>query len=208
MVDVVKRLRQTTPIQVHLVPLEPERAWRSVANADVDGAISIAELPQLSDGKVISYSLWRERFVLTVPMELQTLNVLNTNSGRPLDRVPWILPPARSVWDRLVGSFFHRLQIRPRVIGRSDEWSVIQQMAVDAFKAVDCSGLARIDFLMDPKSGKIFVNEINTMPGFTAISMYPKLWAASGVDYPDLISRLIELALERHAEKQRNQYSR
>jgi D-alanine-D-alanine ligase len=68
--------------------------------------------------------------------------------------------------------------------------------------------LARVDFLMDPKSGKIFVNEINTMPGFTAISMYPKLWAASGLDYPDLIDQLIELALARHAEKKRNQYSR
>jgi D-alanine-D-alanine ligase len=88
------------------------------------------------------------------------------------------------------------------------ETKKVQQMAIDAFKAVDCSGLARIDFLMDPKSGKLYVNEINTMPGFTAISMYPKLWAATGVDYPSLITRLIELALERHREKQRNQYFR
>ena len=84
----------------------------------------------------------------------------------------------------------------------------IQQMAIDAFKAVDCSGLARIDFLMDPKTRKIYVNEINTMPGFTAISMYPKLWAASGIAYPELITRLVELALERHAEKQKNHYFR
>lgn len=84
----------------------------------------------------------------------------------------------------------------------------IQQMAIDAFKAVDCSGLARIDFLMDPKTRKMYVNEINTMPGFTAISMYPKLWAASGVAYPDLITRLVDLALERYAEKQRNHYFR
>lgn len=84
----------------------------------------------------------------------------------------------------------------------------LQELAVAAFKAVDCSGLARVDFLMDPKSGKIFVNEINTMPGFTAISMYPKLWAASGLDYRELIDQLIELALARHTEKKRNQYSR
>ena len=63
----------------------------------------------------------------------------------------------------------------------------LQEMAVAAFKAVDCSGLARIDFLMDPKNGKIFLNEINTMPGFTSISMYPKLWAASGLEYSNLI---------------------
>ncbi len=84
----------------------------------------------------------------------------------------------------------------------------VQQMAIAAFKAVDCSGLGRIDFLLDPKTEKIYLNEINTMPGFTAISMYPKLWAATGLSYPDLIGRLIQLGLERHAEKMKNQYSR
>ena len=88
------------------------------------------------------------------------------------------------------------------------EMKKIQQLAIAAFRAVDCSGLARVDFLMDPKSRKLYVNEINTMPGFTAISMYPKLWAASGLEYPALITRLIELAMERHAEKQKNSYSR
>ncbi len=84
----------------------------------------------------------------------------------------------------------------------------LQEMAVKAFQAVDCSGLARVDFLMDPKSGRIYLNEINTMPGFTSISMYPKLWAASGIPYPELIDRLLQLALERHAEKKRNRYSK
>ena len=88
----------------------------------------------------------------------------------------------------------------------------VQQLAVRAFQAVDCLGLARVDFLMDPgsqsKSGKIYVNEINTMPGFTSISMYPKLWEASGLPYTKLIDRLIQLALDRHADKQKNVYSR
>jgi D-alanine-D-alanine ligase len=84
----------------------------------------------------------------------------------------------------------------------------VQEMAVQAFQAVDCSGLARVDFLMDPKSGKIYLNEINTMPGFTSISMYPKLWAASGLEYSDLIDRLIQLGIERHEDKKKNQYSR
>jgi D-alanine-D-alanine ligase len=88
------------------------------------------------------------------------------------------------------------------------ETKEVQELAIGAFKAVDCSGLARVDFLMDPKSRKIYLNEINTMPGFTSISMYPKLWAASGVSYPDLIGRLIQLGLERHEEKKKNQYSR
>jgi D-alanine-D-alanine ligase len=89
----------------------------------------------------------------------------------------------------------------------------VQQMAIAAFRACDCSGLARVDFLMEPtsnagKPGRIYLNEINTMPGFTSISMYPKLWAASGIAYPELIDRLIALALERRAEKDRTSYSR
>jgi D-alanine-D-alanine ligase len=88
------------------------------------------------------------------------------------------------------------------------ETKQVQRLAIAAFKAVDCSGLARVDFLMEPKSRKIYLNEINTMPGFTAISMYPKLWAASGVSYSDLIGRLIQLGLDRHEEKKKNQYSR
>ncbi len=79
-----------------------------------------------------------------------------------------------------------------------------REMAVRAFQALDGAGLARVDFLMDKESGQIYLNEMNTMPGFTAISMYPKLWEASGISYSDLIDRLIELALERHAEKQQS----
>ncbi|MGB6384000.1 MAG: D-alanine--D-alanine ligase family protein [Terriglobales bacterium] len=88
------------------------------------------------------------------------------------------------------------------------EMKTVQKLAIAAFQAVDCTGLARVDFLMEPKSRKMFVNEINTMPGFTAISMYPKMWAASGVAYPELIDRLIQLGIERHEDKKRNQYSR
>jgi D-alanine-D-alanine ligase len=84
----------------------------------------------------------------------------------------------------------------------------VQELAIKAFQAVDCSGLARVDFLMDPASKKFYVNEINTMPGFTAISMYPKLWGASGLSYPELIDKLIQFGIERHQEKKRNQYTR
>jgi D-alanine-D-alanine ligase len=80
----------------------------------------------------------------------------------------------------------------------------IRQMAVAAFLALDLSGLARVDFFLDINTGQVYVNEVNTMPGFTQISMYPKLWEASGIPYPALLDRLIQLGLERHADKQRN----
>lgn len=78
----------------------------------------------------------------------------------------------------------------------------VQRLAVAAFRAIDAAGLARVDFLLSRDTGAIYVNEINTMPGFTSISMYSKMWEASGVQYPALVDRLIQLALARHAEKQ------
>ncbi|MEP6915268.1 MAG: D-alanine--D-alanine ligase family protein [Acidobacteriota bacterium] len=77
----------------------------------------------------------------------------------------------------------------------------IQRLSIAAFQSVDCAGMARVDFLVEP-GGAIFVNELNTIPGFTTISMYSKLWAASGVEYPALLDRLVALALERHVAKQ------
>jgi len=76
-----------------------------------------------------------------------------------------------------------------------------RRYAVQAFQAIDAAGLARVDYLLDRDSGQLYLNEINTLPGFTSISMYPKLWEASGVSYSDLIDRLVTLALERQAEK-------
>lgn len=77
----------------------------------------------------------------------------------------------------------------------------VQRLALGAFIASDCAGMARVDFLMDKETQQVYVNEINTIPGFTKISMYPKLWEASGVPYPQLIDRLIDLALERKSER-------
>jgi D-alanine-D-alanine ligase len=86
----------------------------------------------------------------------------------------------------------------------------IREFAIRAYKAADCAGLARVDFLLDKKTGEIYLNEINTLPGFTKISMYPKLWEASGLSYKDLINELIDLALERKADRDRtiHQYKR
>jgi D-alanine-D-alanine ligase len=82
-----------------------------------------------------------------------------------------------------------------------------QEYAVRAFRCVECLGMARVDFFLEKRSGKIYLNEINTIPGFTSISMYPKLWEASGIAYRELIDRLIELALAQHSEKARTKYS-
>jgi D-alanine-D-alanine ligase len=82
------------------------------------------------------------------------------------------------------------------------QMTTVQRLSLEAFRAVDGAGMARVDFLMDGATGAMYLNEVNTIPGFTTISMYPQMWEASGVSYADLITRLIALALERHAEKQ------
>lgn len=89
-------------------------------------------------------------------------------------------------------------EVAPELIDR------LKAQAVRAFQAIDGAGLARVDFFLERGTDRLLINEINTMPGFTSISMYPKLWEASGIGYGELIDRLIELAFERHAEKSRN----
>jgi D-alanine-D-alanine ligase len=83
-----------------------------------------------------------------------------------------------------------------------DEYSRIQQVAVESFKAIDCTGLVRADFFLT-KDGKVLMNEINTMPGFTPVSMFPMLWQKAGLEYPELIEKLVQLGMERFEEKQK-----
>jgi D-alanine-D-alanine ligase len=84
----------------------------------------------------------------------------------------------------------------------------VRRLAAACYRAVECVGMARVDFLVEGETGRIYINEINTIPGFTSISMYPKMWEHDGLSYPKLIDRLIELALERHAVKKSTRYSR
>ncbi len=84
----------------------------------------------------------------------------------------------------------------------------VRRQAIKAFLALDLSGLARVDFFLEKETGQVYINEVNTLPGFTKISMYPQLWEASGLPYSQMLDRLIELAIERHADKQRNRTSR
>ena len=129
-------------------------------------------------------------------------------NDKPEASIPGEIVPSKEFYDYDAKYLDEGSQlVIPAKLNKS-ETKRVRELAIAAFQAVDCSGLARVDFLMEPKTRKIYVNEINTMPGFTAISMYPKLWGATGLSYPDLIDRLVQLGLERHEEKKKNQYSR
>jgi D-alanine-D-alanine ligase len=90
----------------------------------------------------------------------------------------------------------------------AEQTAELQKLAVECYRAVECEGMARVDFLLENATGKLYINEINTIPGFTSISMYPKMWEYSGLAMPQLIDRLIELALERHQAKKRLRYTK
>jgi len=80
----------------------------------------------------------------------------------------------------------------------------VRELAVQVYKAIDCSGMARVDFLLEQRTGEVYISELNTIPGFTRISMYPKLWEASGLPYAKLVDRLIELAIENKADRDKS----
>jgi D-alanine-D-alanine ligase len=90
----------------------------------------------------------------------------------------------------------------------ADTIARVRRLSIDAFRALDLSGMARVDFFLDGRDDALYLNEVNTIPGFTAISMYPKMWEATGLSYPDLLSRLLTLAIERHEHKQKLRTSR
>ncbi|MGH9788445.1 MAG: D-alanine--D-alanine ligase family protein [Candidatus Acidiferrales bacterium] len=128
-------------------------------------------------------------------------------NDEPRASLPGEVIPAREFYDYTAKyledstRFLVPAKLKPAQIRR------FQELAVAAFRALDCAGMARVDFLLEKRSGRIYLNEVNTIPGFTAISMYPKLWEASGLPYAELLERLIELALERHREKLRTRFS-
>lgn len=126
----------------------------------------------------------------------------------PIAAIPCEILPSREFYDYEDKYLLNQARTVLPADLTPEQTREMQRLAVECYKAVECEGMARVDFLMEIESGKIFINEINTVPGFTSISMFPRMWEASGLPYPKLIDRLIELALERHRARQATRYSR
>ena len=129
-------------------------------------------------------------------------------NDEPAAAVPCEILPSREFYDYEDKYILNRAETVLPADLTPEQIREVQRLAVACYQAVECEGMARVDFLMEAATGKFFINEINTIPGFTSISMYPKMWEAAGVPYPKLIDRLIELALERHREREATRYSR
>ncbi|MBM3726214.1 MAG: D-alanine--D-alanine ligase [Acidobacteria bacterium] len=126
----------------------------------------------------------------------------------PVAAAPCEVLPSREFYDYEDKYLLDQARIELPARLSDEQTAEIRRLAVEAYQALECEGMSRVDFLLEEATGQFYVNEVNTIPGFTSISMYPKMWEYSGVPYAALLDRLIELALARHAERQSTAYER
>lgn len=181
-------------------------AFVKPANLGSSVGISKVSKPGELDAALRLAARFDRKIIVEKAIDAREIECAVLGNDAPQASVPGEIVPVNEFYDYQAkyvkeGS---RLIIPAKIGAAKTRWA--RELALRAFKAIDCAGMGRVDFLMDRKSGKLYVNEINTIPGFTSISMYPKLWAASGLPYAKLIDRLIELALERHREKMATEY--
>ncbi len=174
-------------------------------------------------GSSVAVSKARNRAELVAALELaaqydRKVIVERAVSGRELEcsvignqqpeaSLPSEIVPSREFYDYEDKYVLDRAQLIVPAALPPDLTEEVRRLAVACYLAVQCQGMARVDFLLETAGPTVYINEINTIPGFTSISMFPRMWEATGLPYPRLIDRLIELALERHAERQATRYS-
>jgi D-alanine-D-alanine ligase len=157
--------------------------------------------PELVQGLNLAAQFDRKLMVEQAALDCREIECAVLGNDEPIASLPGEVRPRREFYDYAAKyvtddtDLIIPAQLPAKV---SDQ---VRQLAIQAFRAVDCAGMARVDFFVGRESGQVIVNEINTIPGFTSISMYPKLWEASGIGYSELVQRLVSLALQRHAEQ-------
>ena len=196
--DLEKVAQEAEAVAPYPLFVKPANLGSSVGISKCKGRSDLVE--GLLDAARFDRRVLVERGVNAREIELSVLG-----NDDPLASTPGEIIPAAEFYSYDAKYFDDRSQaVIPAPIPE-DVTRQAQEMAVKAFKAVDCCGMARVDFLLDRDTGQLYLNELNTIPGFTQISMYPKLWLASGLTYPELVDRLIDLALQRKAERDRTE---
>ena len=155
----------------------------------------------LADGMTLALQFDRKVVIEAAVPNAREIEVAVLGNDDPQASVPGEIVPSREFYDYEAKYLDEGSQPLIPAPLTDDETRRVRAMAIEAFRAIDGAGLSRVDFLIARDSGDLYVNEVNTLPGFTTISMYPKMWEASGRSYPALLDRLITLALERHAAK-------
>ncbi len=176
-----------------------------VKPANLGSSVGISKVKiadELAAAMDLAASFDRRIIVEAAVPDAREIEVAVLGNDTPEASVPGEIIPSREFYDYEAKYLDESSRtVIPADLKATDR-EAIRKMAVEAFRAIDCSGMARVDFLLSRSTGQIYINEANTIPGFTTISMYSKMWEASGLSYPALLDRLIALALERHAERQ------
>ncbi|HER34704.1 MAG TPA: D-alanine--D-alanine ligase [Halothiobacillaceae bacterium] len=144
------------------------------------------------------------KLIVEVAVDAREIEVSVLGNDEPIASLPSEIVPSNEFYDYAAKYLDGESQVLIPAPLSDDLTAEIRRLAIDAYMAIDCAGMARADFLLDKQTGALYVNEVNTIPGFTPISAYPKMWESSGISYSELIDRLIQLALERHADKSRS----
>jgi D-alanine-D-alanine ligase len=179
--------------------VNPATLGSSVGMSKVHSRAELA--PALNLASEFAMKVLVERAVVAREIEVSVLG-----NHDPKASVPGEIVPHREFYDYTAKYLEEGTALMIPAKLKPAQIRKIQQLAVAAFRTLELSGMARVDFFLEKKGGKLFLNEVNTIPGFTSISMYPKLWEATGIPFRELIDRLIALALEVHAEKARTKY--
>jgi len=179
--------------------VKPATLGSSVGMTKVHSREELA--PALNLASEFAMKILVERCVVAREIEVSVLG-----NHDPKASVPGEIVPHREFYDYAAKYLEEGTQLLIPADLKPAQVQKIQNYAVQAFRALELSGMARVDFFLEKKGGKVYLNEVNTIPGFTSISMYPKLWEASGIPFRELIDKLIALALEQHAEKARTKY--
>jgi D-alanine-D-alanine ligase len=126
----------------------------------------------------------------------------------PMASLPCEILPSREFYDYEDKYLLDLARTQVPADLTAEQTEELRRVAVECYRAVECEGMARVDFFLEEGTGHLYINEINTIPGFTSISMYPKMWEHSGIPFPALLDQLIELALARHKQKQATKFAR
>jgi D-alanine-D-alanine ligase len=129
-------------------------------------------------------------------------------NDEPIASLPCEILPSREFYDYDDKYLLDRAGTKLPADLPAETTAELRRLAVECYRAVECEGMGRVDFLLEQSTGKLYINEINTIPGFTSISMYPKMWEATGIGFSQLVDRLIELALQRHERKKATKFTR
>src|SRR5207245_1911838 len=207
-----RRLLQSTlpperaePLVLQHAPPQPDPRRRTPEPLGSSVGVSkVKQAAELGPALDIAFAYDRKVVVEAAVKDNRELEISILGNDEPAASVPGEIIPDREFYDYdSKYSAESRTQLLIPAPLDAAVAAEVGRLGIAAFRAVDACGYARVDFLLERATGKILVNEINTIPGFTSISMFPKLWAASGVPYAELLARLASLALERHAERAR-----